>query len=278
MLAAVLNCQYAVSESINCALKVKQGSGMGKICAGEVSDISFYAMAERRFALLASTRREFSLEAYWRFKDDGFLVFGDIPRSKIDEFFSRLQVFSREFIIEVERVSRVSVPMLDLEISKASGLHNSRLSYSLFTKPTSVWKPLSVLSSHPASVHCSWPLSQVRRINQRFSSTKDAEIAVTSFKRDWSRASSIRFDAISDPGQGRSARPPENLLSAWLVFPFRQAWANAKLHKALLNACIDMPPLLRRFQPRLCWRLGGPPLTQVIRRDAAVKQKKIQGG
>ena len=77
------------------------------------------------------------------------------------------------FKLVLEGLYDTECPMLGLLLYKGGRFsRHSTLDYRLYVKPTSVWKPLSPLSSHASCVHSSWPQSQCVRIRRRFSCKK----------------------------------------------------------------------------------------------------------
>ncbi len=70
--------------------------------------------------------------------------------------------------MERESVRTYSTPMLDVKIYKGPGFSkNGILDFAPFIKPTARHIPLCDTSSHPPSVHRSWPISEMARLRKR---------------------------------------------------------------------------------------------------------------
>ena len=90
----------------------------------------------------------------------------------------------------------------------------------MYTKPSSVWRPLSASSGHAPSVHIGWPRGQIARITSRFSSKKLLEAYLL-----------IYFQKLAESGcvipnrESRSMVPRKAKPLTWLVLPFRHSYA-----------------------------------------------------
>ena len=99
------------------------------------------------------------------------------------EFLRQLRDKSGPFVLKLDAVSRDKVQMLDVDLFKGSRFSSRGvLDYRLFVKASSIWKPLSIESQHALSVHATWPLSEIGRINKLFWSKADAGQAVSVFR------------------------------------------------------------------------------------------------
>ena len=108
LLGAILSSQYVkLPEALRVMetrskpthFRVKKGTGMGMLVSGEASDIAFYSLAERTWALLPRVRRKHKVRFYGRFKDDGLIIFCGSSRSERLEFFEGLNMRASEFRI-----------------------------------------------------------------------------------------------------------------------------------------------------------------------------------
>jgi hypothetical protein len=136
-----------------------KGSGMGAIHSGEVSDMLFYRLVEEVFLLIPSVRSQFLIRGYFRYRDDILLIVGrDCDTFKL--FKEARRRLSGNYELEVERISPVGVPMLDVFLFVQDGC----VQYRPFFKPTLNKFPLLQHSAHAPSVHLSWPAAELRRI------------------------------------------------------------------------------------------------------------------
>ena len=67
--------------------KVNRGTGMGSLLSGDCSDLCFYKLCERPFALSPAHRNRYGVFTYGRFKDDGLVVFSHCDVARQDAFF-----------------------------------------------------------------------------------------------------------------------------------------------------------------------------------------------
>ena len=54
--------------------QVKQGSGIGFVASGEISDSVFSALMERAYILKQELMQERRIKAYFRYRDDIFMI------------------------------------------------------------------------------------------------------------------------------------------------------------------------------------------------------------
>eukprot|EP00959_Pyramimonas_sp_CCMP1952_P058791 1227705-Pyramimonas_sp.AAC.1 len=253
--------------------KVLHGSGMGMICSGEVSDSTFFQLAEEPWINDAAFFRSVGLRCYFRFKDD-IIAFFDGPNQQCDRFFTMLSLRAGPFALELERLSHHEATFLDVHLFKKSRTDNTTsFCHSVHEKVTSQWVPLSELSHHPPSVHRAWPVAMALRYGRLCSSPllarQQANIFISKLRR--SGTSSRIIDAIRNAIQQR----PSQLLRVpredgpqgrvvFLVLPFFHQWANAQLNRELhlLNKKWESSV---NFTIRLSWRLGDVHLVTKLR-------------
>ena len=103
MAGAMLSSQYICSNMLpNRVFRAVVGSGMGMLPSSDIADATFYSMVEKPFILKTSTRRDYRILFYARFKDDGLIIM-DAPNGvdHIREFLDRvspLQALSRSLL------------------------------------------------------------------------------------------------------------------------------------------------------------------------------------
>ena len=257
LLSSILGNQFIRFPDSPQVLKVCKGSGMGMICSGEVADATLYALVEKRFTLLPRVRRKYGILNYYRFNDDGIVIFdGKVSSDARFEFFFAFRDLSKPSSINVHSFSSNEFQMLDVLFWKGERFSSlSLLDFRLFTKPTSIWKPLSCESMHPLFVHRHWPMAQCKRIRKRFSCDKAGEDAVSAFKDRVSNLCGVQVSV--------GAKSPKHLLpTSWLVLPFCFAIGSEVSTAA---ASVIVPPCIRVFSKvRISWALGNKRLMHLI--------------
>ena len=145
---------------------VEQGSGIGFVASGEISDqVFFWAVMERPYILKQEVRRERHIKAYFRYRDDIFLIAsgGNGNLGTLAKHWKHIAVvYKSPHLIEGWVVSSESVVYLDTEQYKGPRWKTVRkLDSRTHTKPSSFGVPLSPVSSHPKWVHTWWPLGEI---------------------------------------------------------------------------------------------------------------------
>ena len=162
------------------AYKVEVGSGMGVECSGDVSDVVFFELAERNFALKPDVRTKYYVQFYARFRDDIIVILGGDYESRVEfcrEFKQRCSYFEVKF----ESINRNSAVMLDLKLEKGKRFARTGvLDISMHTKDTAQGMPLSFLSAHLPSIHVNWPISRCIHFQRCCSDVRSFRAAVHS--------------------------------------------------------------------------------------------------
>ena len=225
------------------------------LASGHVADSVFYVMVEAPFALIASTRRRYGLFFYARFRDDIFAIF-DAKNGieNVRDFISQFRRRSGPFAIKLETISRHGCQMLDMFVSVGP---KGKPMFSLFTKPSSIWQPLSIESCHPISIHTHWPICQCIRIAERFSDPKEALLAVDKFKKAYEEACGVSVcnkRSLVDPKQPTS----------WLVLPYDLSLGRAGVQRAVDS--VRVPSHIGSFQRvKVSWTLANKHLEHLLR-------------
>ena len=230
---------------------------MGMIPSGFISDAALYALLEKDFILKTSTRKNYRILFYARFRDD-IIMICDAQAEDIRELLDTSRTKAHPFKLKLESISSHGFQMLDVSVTlscKESEAHYS-CSFDLFTKPTSIWKPLSPESNHPLNVHLHWPLAQCQRIRSKFSCKNAGEAAVQEFKTRYESSFGIK---IAERHKFLSPKLP----TSWIVFTYSLCLAKARL-SSLVSKCF-VPPGLGFCRLRLSWRLGGKHLIHLLR-------------
>ena len=131
LIDSVIRNQVVSVPGVNKYWRVQVGTGMGLRCSGELSDCTFYKLAEEKFATCSEVQRAFGIIFYCRFKDDGFFII-DTPRAKLLEFCEQFKRKSAYFRIVFDSASTLEADMLDLTLFKGPGWQaNGRLDFPL---------------------------------------------------------------------------------------------------------------------------------------------------
>ena len=185
--------------------------------------------------------------------------------------FSRL---SRFFKLKIESFSASEAAMLDARFSLRRTGDVCSFAMSPFTKPTSIWRPLSCHSMHHPSVHTTWPCEYMARLARRctsgsqmkhysqlfydkFVSSCSQHTAIPRMRAQLRSITSVSRSDYSHGGTMRAASFP----SSWIVIPFRPSWWNARLPKLIgdLNVLSDVG-----MPVRVAWSLGSSPLSALL--------------
>ena len=171
------------------------------------------------------------------------------------DFIAAFRRRSGPFALKLEHVSRHGCQMLDMFVSVGP---KGKPKFALFTKPSSIWQPLSLESCHQIAIHKHWPISQVSRISERFSDSSEATHAVSEFKQAYSRASGgvevCEKESFSAPKQSTS----------WMVLPFDFSIGNSKVQQAIDS--VRVPSMGSFERVRVSWSLACKHLMHLLRR------------
>ena len=177
---------------------------------------------------------------------------------------------SRFFRMEIDLVATVhryheeemSVPFLDIALYPfriANG--NYLLKTKAYTKPTSLWTPLSYTSTHHPAVHLMWPPSVLRRLRDHCTDDASYDEAKRAFMQR------LRVFAPGHPGLlATTARPRRRQPSSstcFCVLPFHPIWHHSGIH----SACESMDAMLAAhssYQVRISWSLAGSHLMRLV--------------
>ena len=137
----------------------------------------FLAVMERQYILKQEVERERHIKAYFRHRDDIFLIASDGNGNlgTVAKHWKHVAVTSKSpSLIEGWIVSSETVVCLDTELYKGPRWKSmGKLDSRTHIKPSSLGVPLSPLSSHPKWVHNWWPLGEIRRFERRSAQHKE---------------------------------------------------------------------------------------------------------
>ena len=149
--------------------QVMEGSGMGQIASGDISDNTFLQLAEKEFAALNSVQDQHRIQKYIRYRDD-ILVIGEDPHL-IGAFFRKIKALIKGvYVLELSEYSSTGISYLDVFVSKTSEISKGHLAWKPYFKPTSQHLPLAGDSGHAPPIHRSWPKAEILRMSKRSSS------------------------------------------------------------------------------------------------------------
>ena len=194
----MLGNQYVHDALTDTLYQVLQGSGMGCIHSGDLSDMLLYLRAERSFALSPVVRQRFGVRGYVRYRDDIFLC---LRGASWHEWLAAFRTaLSPTYQCKLEGISHVSLQVLD---TRMVFLPSHRgLVVVPYLKPTSIAAPLCSDSAHAPGVH-NWPLAEVRRIARNSSRASSFECAKQRLLDRWNLcgldACTLRAAQASDP-------------------------------------------------------------------------------
>lgn len=247
---------------------VTRGTGMGLIHSGELADVSLYLKAERPWATDAQVMERHYVNTLFRFKDDILVFLNDLRgwRKYFEGYSDRAGCFK----LEVEDINDQRVTFLDLEVYKGQASWKARP----FIKPTNLGIPLSTSSSHPRSIHLSWPKGVLRRLATLCDSQGDMDkvhrifterlhqffhhpkvvIQVSAMELQPSRARTRRGNMV-----GTREKTP-----MWCVIPYHPAFMPTlarRLHE-YFSSMVPKALLARAFSNargfRICWANNMP--------------------
>ena len=151
---------------------------------------------------------------------------------------------------------------LDVEVYRGAGWERTGiLDTRVHSKPTSLWIPLGISSFHPASIHTSWPTSQLLRYKRICSSHSQYVENARKLSDQIFRCNGIHMFQNRATMRNHSANPKQP--SSRIVLPHTVPWAHAKMGTILKHMREKWAPCLGSslFQSAehvgLAWRLGG---------------------
>jgi len=178
LMTVLLSSQYVgiAGDKAHRHWLVDVGAGMGMVAAGDIADGAFTAMVEVPAVQNPRFIRAFGVLMCTRFKDDIFAI----VVSPAPSFVNTLRGLSRFFRLTVdglfylERIAREEewVPFLDvcvLPVETETG--DYAFHFKPYTKPTSLWLPLSHTSCHAPNVHTAWVGAYKHRLQRHPAAT-----------------------------------------------------------------------------------------------------------
>lgn len=272
LLLFLLQNQYVIDHESGAIRKVVKGSGMGLCFSGEIADLVFLRLSEMRF--LDSSRSSGQIVFYSRFKDDLFSVFrGD--KSQCLQWFHELEISCQSvFKLKLEEINESSVDFLDVTLFKGPRWRrSSHLDVRPFFKPSQRGAILSSCSSHPYSVHKSWPLCRFLDYEALSSSPHYAIAAKRVFLNKMRRqdpshpALPVLLAALVPSCHSRTV---SSQLGSWIVLPYHPALVplQSVVHSIGKHwnhlATTYCRSSLSLYVPRISWSHGNKYLMQLL--------------
>ena len=120
------------------------------------------------------------------------------------------------FVLKLDSVSKCECQMLDVNIDFRFSVSGEKgyCCFSLLTKPSSIWQPLSPDSNHPKSIHVHWPRAQCARIRGLFSCAVAGDRAVKAFKLRYFNSFGVHI-CQPESKPDLPTRP-----TSWIVLPY----------------------------------------------------------
>ena len=264
LLSCLLRNQFVCADDAAAEVaKVLIGSGMGLACSGHVSNAAFWSSVESGYIDSDIHTIPAGLTFYGRFMDDLLLVL-DGERSARQEFLRQFRLKSKVFEIKFEAIAK-ECSFLDVSLHRGEGWKRTGyLDREVFTKPSSLWIPLGVHSWHPASIHTSWPASQIDRFQRICSSKRASKETTDRFTQMIWHCNGIDISRPSFTSGSRSA------VKSRLILPYRMAWARAGFQSLCRSLAekwqrVFAGTMLQGFQEvGMCWRLASAHLVHSL--------------
>ena len=264
----MLDTQLVYCEHLDAHYSVLRGSGMGMVCSGSISDLSFYGLAEEFCQTdLRLASAQVGLE-YFRYRDDLLLMVRGPGEKVMRDIAAKITKQARTiYTVNWDEPSLNTVNFLDVSISKAG----RRLEWVPYIKDTSMKRPLGTNSFHAPSVHMSWPKGELVRLSRRSSSRAGFVRAKAQFLRHLERfwihplvLSAVRaFDPWTAP------RPTETHAVIWLVLPYHPCLVSSGVVGVISRIFSDWRHVLDRklcHPIRVSWKNAFPNLGAQLRR------------
>ncbi len=227
-------CSHYCPEEV---FNVVEGTGMGLLHSGDLADAALFFLAEFQWACNPKVQSDHGIAALFRFKDD-IICFVNSPL-QWEIFFKEYCHRSSCFKLELEEISDTSVKYLDLEVTKEKGWYKA----TPYIKPSNLGIPLGIQSSHPLSVHLSWPKGVLNRLSTLTHSQQDLTAVHKLFVERLHQSfhhpllvSQVANLQLVPKKASRTIKDGEKGQNLWCVLPFHPALKSVmtkELHKFL---------------------------------------------
>ena len=279
--------------------RVRLGSGMGLNYSGSVSDKVYYELCERRWCLSPTVRLSFRVKCYARYRDDSITILSTVGQDVNDDLdsynhsqflintrrnwaqVSNIEKWmwgirkrcAREYVIKVEEVAFDEMRVLDFLVKRV----HHRLVFSPYIKecdrPYIRWT-----SGQPWHVHRSWPLANLRRIQNLcddssvFRVARDKVVSrynmsdILPAALNESRILSMRshVPTISIGGTTSSPHVKDESAVVWGTLHFHPVLERARIARAFAQVRERWRGHILPIAVRLAWRNSAKPLVNKL--------------
>ena len=218
---------------------VRNGSGMGLSCSGDIADAALVQKSERYMMASSSFCARWHIKMFLRFKDDIFMIVG-----RECEFQDLLQLWKSRtsyFRLHVERIytldqlvlKSMAVSFLDVQI-EPYGTHGLKFRIKPYRKPTTLWTPLMHTSRHAPFVHKAWPTGYLMRLRRHSTNRRDFQEARDNFLQD------LRINAPGHPGlvaRAPALQSSRNIMRTSRVCRFQICFISFTLYTSQIMFC-----------------------------------------
>ena len=188
------------------------------------------------------------------------MLISHAPLDDLRSLINDMRDAAHPFVLKLESVSKHGCQMLDVNVDfcfPVLGDVGHRV-FSLFTKPSSIWQPLSPESLHPSSIHLHWPRAQCKRIGSKFSCAVEGNRALEAFKARYYNSFQVHIaEHTSKPDLPCAA-------TSWIVVPYNVCLLLGGLARGVSSFVFPDGFSFRRA--RLSWSLGSKHLIHLLRR------------
>ena len=270
VLCLLLDSQYVTIQSNpECIFKVIEGSGMGLLFSGAVSNLAFYQRVEKHLTT-SSALVSHGVLSYQRYHDDIVCVYR--CAQLFIRFFQQMRHRAGYFKVLCTEVSSKQVRYLDLNIAIVR--NRVEISPALY-KPII---PLAPESGHSKYVHVAWPKAVSNRLHS-LASLNDPNIAgaILDYYKSNNAAPQTLQVFIETMSQRPSSCPPSRpclsspeVRTLWLKVTAHPLWTSS------FQSCIRrlQPPADANVKVRIAWRNSNNSLAHKIR----LNNKRLLGG
>ena len=272
MIREILANQFVEIPGIENRLwQVEEGTGMGIMCSGELSDLAFYNMAERDFLERSNIRSKYDIIYYGRFKDDGLIITGKPDAQLMAELKTEISRRSSFFKVKFGDASLTGIDILDVSLFKGGQWkHTGVLDTCLYHKPTSLYQPLAQSSAHPSYVHFNWPKTLMSCIDQLVKNHQRNVAEKILLREKLSERLGGEHVELCLQHTKPPPKSPHRKACSTLVLPYYEQYMYAGIQKVIMLASsrhTNSMLALDNFcssQVFVCWKLSYPRLASVL--------------
>ena len=254
------------------AWQVQEGSGMGSICSGELSDWAFFQLAEEAWATNRKVMHDHTVRLYLRYRDDIFIIVGEGWTEWYNYCKRFMQLAKMAYELKIESIDGDGCNFLDVQLFKLpSNGEFTRIGFKPFFKTSEQHMPLLPSSAHCAAIHSSWPIAEVQRLRRRSGCAAEFENAKAFIVQKFRNAGiDDEVCAVASSQPYRQPFKPKSrqvCAKSWLVLPYHPAWKRNGLvakARALIKMWVPEIPALANFDVGVAWSRQGQNLSEAF--------------